>query len=389
MGSGGKRPPSKKLKRPTRAQMAARLRNLPSNRGSDSGNKENDDPSASNAVAPAKPAAAAKVWKHEYEKLRRKYRHSKTRQRKLEAEVSSFKLTDASTRRTADLSAQRVKELSSILEELVAENRKKSTESKGTINTLRGQIKALMQRVRRSIRSLARRVDRARKQLSIRRVTNKGIYTVEARKLARIMVDSGCARGKVGPLMEQIGGVFGLHINRAMSRRTVSVDGWKTRLDEIIDLFNRSPLAQRLAKKYSVRDFLRILKGLNGDHASVEKGTAMGVKDLKIEAAIQELGEKALAGKEFLELVHYLAAWNAKKIAEAGGEDGWNALSPAQQAERDKNLMAEIVSVLGKEAYDALAPEDRRTLDLFIWGGCCMHKDLNSFRGGNAEMMEE
>ncbi|KAJ6454999.1 hypothetical protein C8R45DRAFT_770416, partial [Mycena sanguinolenta] len=297
-----------------------------------------------------------------------------------------------------------------------------------------------------------------------------GSFTPQARKFARIMVDSGCARAKVGPLMTKIGGVFGGTIDREMSRRTVgraieeggvaakmqviyelsrnsgvtlsadstsnrgqniesshlatrapdyqsgslnidpnstpkvrflgvektldhtsakAVEGWKTRLDDFIDLFNRSPLAQRLAKKYSVRDFLRILKGMNGDHASVEKGTAMGVKDLKIEAAIQELGEKALAGKAFLELVHYLAAWNAKKIAEAGGEEGWNALSPAQQAERDKNLMAEIVSVLGKEAYDALPPEDRRTLDLFIWGGCCMHKDLNSFRGGNAEMMEE
>lgn len=36
-----------------------------------------------------------------------------------------------------------------------------------------------------------------------------------------------------------------------------------------------------------------------------------------------------------------------------------------------------------------LSPEDRRSADLFIWGGCCMHKDLNSFKGGNAEMMLE
>ncbi|KAJ7482108.1 hypothetical protein B0H11DRAFT_2232704 [Mycena galericulata] len=51
--------------------------------------------------------------------------------------------------------------------------------------------------------------------------------------------------------------------------------------------------------------------------------------------------------------------------------------------------MNDIVTALGKEAYDALAPEDRRALDLFIWGGCCMHKDFNSFKGGNVEMMLE
>jgi hypothetical protein len=42
-----------------------------------------------------------------------------------------------------------------------------------------------------------------------------------------------------------------------------------------------------------------------------------------------------------------------------------------------------------REAYDSLNPADCQTLDLFIWGGCCMHKDLNSFKGGNTEMMPE
>ncbi|KAJ6486259.1 hypothetical protein C8R47DRAFT_956996, partial [Mycena vitilis] len=52
-------------------------------------------------------------------------------------------------------------------------------------------------------------------------ITEKGIYTMEARKLARIMVDSGCARGKVGPLMQKIGDIFGVHIDQEISRRTV------------------------------------------------------------------------------------------------------------------------------------------------------------------------
>jgi hypothetical protein len=60
-----------------------------------------------------------------------------------------------------------------------------------------------------------------------------------------------------------------------------SVRGWNRRLEENIDLFNRSPLAQRLKTQYSVRQFLRILYGMHGDHAAPEKRTAGGLKDQK------------------------------------------------------------------------------------------------------------
>ncbi|KAJ7740117.1 hypothetical protein B0H16DRAFT_1378659, partial [Mycena metata] len=301
-------------------------------------------------------------------------------------------------------------------------------------------------------------------------MTEKGIYTAQARKLARIMADGGCARAKVGPLMVRIGDIFGVRVTRAMDRRTVgraieeggvaarmqaiyelsqsqgvtisadstsnrginiesshmnlrvpdyasgsistdpnsapkvrflgvektvdhssaeSVRGWNRRMQENIDLFNRSPLARRLERQYSVREWLRILRGMHGDHASPEKSTAAGLQEQKRDGAIQDLGEDALSGKSYMELVEYLGAWNARKIVEVGGVEGWNALSPAEQTARDVKMMSDIVTALGREAYDALNPADRRMIDLFVWGGCCMHKDLNSFKGGNTEMMLE
>ncbi|KAJ7021279.1 hypothetical protein C8F04DRAFT_973055, partial [Mycena alexandri] len=72
-----------------------------------------------------------------------------------------------------------------------------------------------------------------------------------------------------------------------------------------------------------------------------------------------------------------------------GGFEAWNALSPAEQTERDVKMMDNIVTVLGREPYNALNPSDHQRIDLFVWGGCCMHKDLNSFKGGNNEMMLE
>jgi hypothetical protein len=100
-----------------------------------------------------------------------------------------------------------------------------------------------------------------------------------------------------------------------------SVRGWNERLQASIDLFNRSPLGRHLNLPFSIRDFMRILKGMHGDHASPEKSTAKGLQGQKHDAAIQDLGEAALAGKSFMELVEYLGAWNAKKIVEAGGKE--------------------------------------------------------------------
>ncbi|KAJ6614270.1 hypothetical protein B0H10DRAFT_2221433 [Mycena sp. CBHHK59/15] len=157
-----------KRKKPTEVQITARLHNLPRN-------KENITPPCSAPKPPPKPIAKSKDWKHEYQKLQRKYRHSKMRQNKLEAELSSFKLTDTTSRRMADSSAKHVTELGAIITKLVAEQHEKSATSKDTTETLRKQIKALKQHVHRSVKSLSRTMEQAKKKWSVCRLTKKGI----------------------------------------------------------------------------------------------------------------------------------------------------------------------------------------------------------------------
>ncbi|KAJ3831162.1 hypothetical protein F5878DRAFT_667849 [Lentinula raphanica] len=50
--------------------------------------------------------------------------------------------------------------------------------------------------------------------------------------------------------------------------------------------------------------------------------------------------------------------------------------------------MAEIRSILGKDVYDNLDSDSKREIDVFLWTGCCMHKDQNSFKAGNSGMMK-
>jgi hypothetical protein len=93
---------------------------------------------------------------------------------------------------------------------------------KETVGLLRKKNKALQQKIRRATKSLSVSIERSKSRAHFGRVTRKGIYTVQARKIARLMVDAGCARGKVGTLMERVGKIFGVQVDRSMSRRSVS-----------------------------------------------------------------------------------------------------------------------------------------------------------------------
>ncbi|KAJ7712828.1 hypothetical protein DFH07DRAFT_763363, partial [Mycena maculata] len=46
-------------------------------------------------------------------------------------------------------------------------------------------------------------------------------YKVELRAIARVLVSCGCKEGQVGDLMQDIARIFGVDLDRAMSRRTV------------------------------------------------------------------------------------------------------------------------------------------------------------------------
>src|SRR6266849_5619527 len=76
-----------------------------------------------------------------------------------------------------------------------------------------------------------------------------------------------------------------------------------------------------------------------------------------------------------------------EKITAAGGLEQWNSLSKEEQEEKDAEAYAQIIMHLGEDAYDALSAEDQHAVDLFIHAGCCMHKELNTCKGGNAHMM--
>lgn len=166
-----------------------------------------------------------------------------------------------------------------------------------------------------------------------------------------------------------------------------SVKSWVEHIKDFKDSYERSPLAKRTMGKFTIREFLKKCKGMNGDHAASEKSTAKGIEQMKKEEALKSLGETSLLEMNLVEMLTMVSEWNDKKIADAGGKEAWDRLTPQEQAIRDVATVDALAHCLGEEAFNQLGPEDQRELTLFIWAGCCMHKDQNSFKGGNTAMM--
>ncbi|TBU57720.1 hypothetical protein BD310DRAFT_949181 [Dichomitus squalens] len=68
-----------------------------------------------------------------------------------------------------------------------------------------------------------------------------------------------------------------------------------------------------------------------------------------------------------------LAEETKAAVEAAGGETAWRHLSP-------EALAAKNISIQQSAAYLSMPEHERQLADLFIHGGCCMHKDLNAFK---------
>ncbi|KAJ7596261.1 hypothetical protein C8J56DRAFT_916945, partial [Mycena floridula] len=165
--------------------------------------------------------------------------------------------------------------------------------------------------------------------------------------------------------------------------------GWVQNFEELVKLYAESPLGKRenQTKKLDLLTFVQGLRAMNGDHANNEKKTASLMEEWKTEITIDALGTESLAKQTGDAVTALIQEWNFKKVDDAGGFEAWVQLSSEERAVIDTATVAAIVESLGKAAFEALPAPERRSLSLFLWSGCCMHKEQNSFKGGYQAMM--
>ncbi|KAJ7748889.1 hypothetical protein B0H16DRAFT_1725282 [Mycena metata] len=319
------------------------------------------------------------------------------------------------------------------------------------------QLRGVLRLVRRQNNHLndaskrAKHGSRSAKHLVRMHAKRGRAYKVELRAIARVLVLSGCKEGKVGDLMQDIARIFGVDLDRTMSRRTVrravleglvasqvqlgvemkyteditmssdstsrrkmnyqshhihmwvpvkNADGsvslssdpkirflgiastvdhttatskavWLTLYNDIISTYNASPIGRHLGT-LDLRLICRVLRGMCGDHANNEKALSEAWRELKHDLLLQELGEEHL--QQLNEQIDELREIKQK----------W--LPPDERAAHDLACVHAMTRELGAEALKGLDEADRRLLTVWIWTGCCMHKDQNSFKGGNTHM---
>jgi hypothetical protein len=164
-------------------------------------------------------------------------------------------------------------------------------------------------------------------------------------------------------------------------------DGWKSKIQEKLAVYNQSPLAKRSQAALTLADFFVHLHGMNSDHAKDQKKLAKLLQEIKQSLLHEKLGEERLLDMDLSELKGLLEQANNQKLKDVGGQSNWDALSDTERLQKDSNMMSAVVLKLGQEVYSQLPDEEKHKVDFFIWVGCSMHKDLNCVKGGNTKMM--
>jgi hypothetical protein len=157
------------------------------------------------------------------------------------------------------------------------------------------------------------------------------------------------------------------------------LEGWKSLVREMHQLYNASPRGQ--ASPVDEQEFFVKVVGMITDHAADQKKLAFLFETIKQQMERELHGERALLLLSPLEILKMICELNEEKIQNAGGQAGWDSLPAEEQDCRNAALHGILCQRYGQELFDALFLERKREVDLFVWAGCCMHKDLNAHKG--------
>ena len=163
-------------------------------------------------------------------------------------------------------------------------------------------------------------------------------------------------------------------------KTSTQFENWLTLFDDIATIHNDSPSGSR--NPITLDDIIQKVTGYSGDHAADQKKLAKEFCERKREAVTSAQGIKAMMSKPAEEVEQVLGEKFQEVLRDVGGWEGWKALSRDDQTRRLEGLAADIRRHFGELDLASLPEFERRIKLLFLWSGCAMHKDLNTFKGG-------
>ncbi|KIJ31792.1 hypothetical protein M422DRAFT_266547 [Sphaerobolus stellatus SS14] len=154
---------------------------------------------------------------------------------------------------------------------------------------------------------------------------------------------------------------FSLGVHSAVNHTAdTQLTGLQLQVGDMFEIYNsslefgESPSDERI--------FPLKLNGINTEHASDQKKVARNMGDWKVTS------DRSLT------------------VAKAGCPTVWETLSGTERAQLHKEAYREICGELGEVEFQKLPPDEKVVAGLFVWAGCCMHKELNTVKGGCSEM---
>lgn len=176
-------------------------------------------------------------------------------------------------------------------------------------------------------------------------------------------------------------------INQAVNHKSeTQLKGWQDLMDRMYKAYNESPLGRR--KPINPLEFARFMTGMITDHAEDQKKLVRMLEAWKVSCEREMRGQEALLTASLADLMPMLVAESERNVAEAGGLEAWNMLPADVREAKEITGYRRFCCVVGEQKLNELTPEERQYAALFLWAGCCMHKEMNSGVGGAKRMME-
>ncbi|KIJ47936.1 hypothetical protein M422DRAFT_248518 [Sphaerobolus stellatus SS14] len=164
------------------------------------------------------------------------------------------------------------------------------------------------------------------------------------------------------------------------------VEGLQTHLKSICSTYNESP--KEVGNHQDCHEALVKIHGANTDHASDQK------KMVKILTQIRDHADRELRGERYMlslmpeELLPHLIRATKTLVTDTGGPTAWDRLSDEEKKAKHQETYSMLHIGFGEEAFSHLSKTEQDTASLFVWAGCCMHKELNTVKGGYTEISQ-
>ncbi|KAH7871431.1 uncharacterized protein C8R40DRAFT_1054680 [Lentinula edodes] len=130
------------------------------------------------------------------------------------------------------------------------------------------------------------------------------------------------------------------------------------------------------------RIFWNLVTGFHSDHAADQRKLFELLRRWKEKCDREVRGERAMKRLTDLEYACLIFQGSQTLVQQVGGPATWEALTTTECSRCLEAMRNQIIHDMGEAEYAKLSEAEKAEVDFFLWAGCCMHKEMNAFKGG-------